>query len=168
MENMVTQSANTGGLFRSDDAADYLYNVGIKHVVKMPAGSPSARPMLGLAVTSSSPSSSAKPVSSQEKLLTPGWGSRRPLPFFLALFTEVPGRGILRGPYAVRVQAPVLPRSRPLLTLRTQNSNHDTSRTRMKMRSGAYAPSRQDTDYAGAGGWSGVTTPGPRREVRPA
>jgi hypothetical protein len=35
------------------------------------------------------------------------------------------------------------------------------------MRSGAYASSRQDTDYTGAG-WSGVSTPGLLLEVRPA
>jgi hypothetical protein len=33
-------------------------------------------------------------------------------------------------------------------------------RVRIKMRSGAYASSRQDTDYAGAGGCSGVWAPG--------
>jgi hypothetical protein len=31
---MVTRSANTGGLLRSDDAAEYIYNVGIKHLAR--------------------------------------------------------------------------------------------------------------------------------------
>ena len=35
---------------------------------------------------------------------------------------------------------------------RAQNSNHYISRTGIEMRSGAYASSRQDTDYTGAGG----------------
>jgi hypothetical protein len=51
-------------------------------------------------------------------------------------------------------------------TSRLLKANHYMLHLRMKMRLGAYASSRQDTDYAGAGGWSGVTIPGLRREVR--
>jgi hypothetical protein len=57
-------------------------------------------------------------------------------------------------------RATVLRRSRPLLTLRAQKADHYMLRVRMKMRSDAYASSRQNTDYAGAGGWSGVWAPG--------
>ena len=46
--------------------------------------------------------------------------------------------------------------------------DHYMLHVRIKMRSGTYAPSPQDTDYAGAGGWSGVSTPGLLLEVRPA
>jgi hypothetical protein len=41
-------------------------------------------------------------------------------------------------------------------TSRFLKVDHYMLRVRIKMRSGAYASSRQDTDYAGAGGWSGV------------
>jgi hypothetical protein len=49
-------------------------------------------------------------------------------------------------------RAPVLRRSRPLRILRAHKADHYVLRVRIKMRSGAYASSRQDTDYAGAGG----------------
>jgi hypothetical protein len=56
-----------------------------------------------------------------------------------------------------------LPESSRLL-----KDDHYILHLHIKMRSGAYASSRQDTDYAGAEGWSGVSTPGLLLEVRPA
>jgi hypothetical protein len=48
-------------------------------------------------------------------------------------------------------RAQVLRRSRPLLTLKAQTSDHYMLRVRIKMRSGQYAAPREDAD-AGAGG----------------
>jgi hypothetical protein len=53
-----------------------------------------------------------------------------------------------------RAGAPTLRRIRPLLTLRAQMADHYVLRVHIKMRSGAYASSRQDTDYAGGVGRS--------------
>jgi hypothetical protein len=49
-------------------------------------------------------------------------------------------------------RAPLLRRIRPQLTLKVQKAEHYMLCVRVKMRSGAYASSRQDTDYAEAGG----------------
>jgi hypothetical protein len=51
-----------------------------------------------------------------------------------------------------RAYDPILRRSRPLLRLRAQKADHYMLRIRIKRRAGAYLLSRQDTDYAGAGG----------------
>jgi hypothetical protein len=47
--------------------------------------------------------------------------------------------------------APVLRQIRLLLTLRVQKADPLMMRTDLRMRSGAYASSRQDTDYAEQG-----------------
>jgi hypothetical protein len=48
-------------------------------------------------------------------------------------------------------RAPVLRRIRPLRILGAQKVDYYMLRVRIKMRSSAYAASRQDTDYTGAG-----------------
>jgi hypothetical protein len=48
--------------------------------------------------------------------------------------------------------ASVLRRIRPLLKREAQKADHYILCVRIKLRSGAYATPRQDTDYAGAGG----------------
>jgi hypothetical protein len=58
------------------------------------------------------------------------------------------GRTVHRGPCT--------PTESAASNTQAQKADHYILCVRIKLRSGAYATPRQDTDYAGAGGWSGV------------
>jgi len=81
------------------------------------------------------------------------------LPFCLALnLTSIRSRA-RNDEFAMNFGAGRTPKWLRWGSLQRSGQRSPTSyvlRVRIKMRSGAYAPSRQDTDYAGAGGWSGV------------
>jgi hypothetical protein len=69
----------------------------------------------------------------------------------MTLFTQVRGRLIFRSPYTVSCIGPRYSDESAASNTKDQKADHHVLRVRIKMRSGAYASSRQHTDYAGAG-----------------